>query len=137
MSTALLASCMILAGTGDNAPRAYGPRMDWHSTTPAAMKRAGCPQLVSKRAVPTNTPNYTGYYVGGGAASRKGEPRFAHEGTFGWDYQGPRWLPRRVSLNWWHDRKQQGGVGAYKTDGPHVPDVPNAVRPIKKVGEEH
>ena len=36
---------------------------------------------------PSDTPNYRGYYVGGGAAVH-GQPRSANEGTWGWDYGG-------------------------------------------------
>jgi hypothetical protein len=76
-------------------------------------------RCVAKRARPSDDHRYTGYYVGGGAASPHGDPRGVSEGTWGWDYQGGL-LPRRVSLNWWHGRRTQGGTGAYKTDGPHV-----------------
>ena len=61
--------------------------------------RAGCPQVVSPYARPSVTPNYCGYYVGGGAAIR-GQPRCADEGTWGWDYGGV--FPKWVALNWWH-----------------------------------
>ncbi len=69
-------------------------------------------------SLPSDTGHGIGYYVGGGALPRFGEPRGADEGTWGWDYQG--WLlPRRVVNSWWHGRRYQGGTGAYKTDGPH------------------
>jgi hypothetical protein len=80
--------------------------------------RAGCPQCVSRYAQPTRTPEYVGYYVGGGAA-RDGEPRYPHEGTWGWDYGG-RLFPKRIMLNWWHGERSQGGTGAYKTEGPKI-----------------
>ena len=137
MCGALVLSIAMVAGNGERAPKAYGGRCDWLSTTPSAHKRAGCPEIVSKRAVQTYTSNYQGYYVGGGSSKRSADPRMSIEGTYGLDYQGPRWLPRRVALGWWHGRKYQGGTGAYKTEGPHVPDIPNAVRPIKKFEGEH
>jgi hypothetical protein len=59
-----------------------------------------------------------GYAVGGGCPyPRHAEPPTAAEGTWGWDYQG--WLPRWVTLGWWHGR-YQGGTGAYQTDGPKL-----------------
>lgn len=35
--------------------------------------------------------------------------------------------PIRVALNWWHGQRYQGGIGAYKIDGPEVPDIPAAI----------
>ncbi len=78
--------------------------------------RAGCPQVVSRIARPSNTPYYDGYYVGGGAAVH-GQPRCASEGTWGWDYFGV--VPKRVVLNWWHGAHAQGGGGSYATDHNH------------------
>jgi hypothetical protein len=77
--------------------------------------RAGNPRAVACWAVPSDTGSYIGYYVGGGAACR-GDARCADEGTWGWDYSGCI-LPRRVALGWWHERRYQGGVGAYSTVG--------------------
>jgi hypothetical protein len=81
-------------------------------------QRAGCPESVAPWAVPSNTKHYGGYYVGGGAP-RHGEGRCIDEGTWGWDYLGFA-LPKNVALGWWHGRREQGGEGAYRTDGPHV-----------------
>jgi hypothetical protein len=83
--------------------------------------RAGCPQVVSPRARPSETPNYCGYYVGGGAAVR-GQPRYPNEGTWGWDYVGL--LPKRVALGWWHGAHAQGGGGAYATDHKNLSQNP-------------
>ena len=71
-------------------------------------------------ALPSESKGNVGYQVGGGTtAPHLGEPRRVEEGTWGWDYQG--WLlPRRVIAGWWHGRRNQGGTGAYKTDGPRV-----------------
>jgi hypothetical protein len=70
-------------------------------------------------ARPSNTPDYVGYYVGGGCAWR-GEPRFPDEGTYGWDYGGC-YFARRVWLLWCHGRRYQGGTGAYESDGVQSP----------------
>ncbi|HZL88090.1 MAG TPA: hypothetical protein VFB96_06905 [Pirellulaceae bacterium] len=78
---------------------------------------AGWPANVHGRAHPSDTGRYCGYYVGGGAAWH-GEGRYAHEGTWGWDYHGFI-LPKRVALLWWHGHLQSG-TGAYATDGPKV-----------------
>ncbi len=75
--------------------------------------RAGCPQVVSRCARPSDTPNNGGYYVGGGAAIH-GQPRRPNEGTWGWDFCGL--IPKWVALNWWHGKHWQGGGGAYATD---------------------
>jgi hypothetical protein len=78
--------------------------------------RAGQPHTVAKWARCSNSPSYSGNYVGGGAAWH-GEPRRCDEGTWGWDY-APRhvWSPK-VDLGWWHGRRTQGGTGSYRTDG--------------------
>ncbi len=75
--------------------------------------RAGCPQVVSPHARPSDTPGYWGYYAGGGAAMH-GQPRCPNEGTWGWDYVGL--FRKRVILDWWHGAHAQGGGGAYATD---------------------
>jgi hypothetical protein len=96
-----------LASTGGRAEHTHG--------------RAGCPLQVAWYAVPSDRPQYVGYYVGGGSAIG-GTHRGCDEGTWGWDYQG-RFLPHRVLLYWSHWR-YQGGVGAYRSEGPPVPDLP-------------
>lgn len=78
--------------------------------------RAGFPHLVSPFAKPSVNERYEVGYVGGGSAIG-GSKRYAHEGTFGLDYSG--WVvPRNIWLNWNHGKREQGGEGAYKTDGP-------------------
>ena len=84
-------------------------------------ERAGNPHCISPHAQPTNTPDYIGYYVGGGGGHGAG-PRSVEEGTWGRDYVG-LCLPRHVWLGWNHGLHDQGGTGAYETDGPFVPDV--------------
>jgi hypothetical protein len=77
--------------------------------------RAGFAQSLRKKTWPAITPNYGGYYVGGGVPIF-GEGRYEDEGAFGWDYFGV--FPKRVALNWTHGRREQGSGGTYKTDGP-------------------
>src|SRR5262245_14411745 len=83
-------------------------------------RRAGFPQETSRLAHPSDTGRYTGYTVGGGALRlRRAEAPYPHEGTWGWDYVGGP-FKRRVILGWWHGRRNQGGPGAYRTDGPRI-----------------
>lgn len=84
----------------------------------AAHAQAGCAMNVRSRAIPSNTRHYGGYWVGGGSPIRGDSPT-AEEGTFGWDYFGMTFA-KRIDLNWNHGRRYQGGMGAYKTDGPRV-----------------
>jgi hypothetical protein len=85
---------------------------------PAEGHPHGGPPPVAWWAIPTRTPAYIGYYVGGGCAcARRGEPRYPCEGTWGWDFTGRCFL-RKVDLRWWHGRRYQGGVGAYEPEGP-------------------
>jgi len=92
-----------------------------------SQRRAGYPERIAWYAWPSNTRAYDGYYVGGGAAIG-GSRRCANEGTWGWDYSG--WLlPHRVLLYWTHGRLYQGGTGAYKVNGPPLPDVPALLNP--------
>jgi hypothetical protein len=94
------------------------------------------PPPVACWAKPSRTKAYVGYYVGGGGAVCHPEPRGINEGTWGWDYQGCL-LPRNVWLRWNHGRLYQGGPGAYKVDGPPVPNV-LAVPPLPhRDGGEH
>ena len=87
---------------------------------PAEDIPAGGPPPIACYALPEMPWQYTGYYVGGGCAF-KGSPPDPSQGTWGWDYQGIGCLPRNVWLKWCC--RYQGGPGAYKTDGPHVPNV--------------
>ncbi len=104
----------------------------WGASTAKAqdpgMCRAGCPQNIRCWAVPSETRAYDGYYVGGGVACG-GSRRHCDEGTWGWDYEG--WLlPHRVVLYWSHGRRYQGGTGAYKANGPNLPDVSATVNAV-------
>lgn len=92
---------------------------------------------IHKWAIPSYNHYHIGYWVGGGALSRKkGHAPAFDEGTWGWDYRG--WLiHRRVDLLWWHGRRYQGGSGAYRTDGPHLPHLPHAEGHGESHGEGH
>jgi len=79
--------------------------------------RAGWPECLRTRAIPSDTGRYCGYYVGGGAVTHA-EGRYLDEGTWGWDYLG-LCFRKRVALDWWHGR-YQGGAGQYQTDGPRI-----------------
>ena len=105
-----------LAGTiSAQAPSEIGPA---ESCPQCRQCEKGCAQSIAWYAQPSNTPRYTGYYVGGGATF-KGEPRFVDEGTWGWDYSGAV-IRRHVLLDWWHGQRAQGGIGSYRTDGPRL-----------------
>jgi hypothetical protein len=85
---------------------------------PSSFQRAGNPQEASPLARLSDSGGFIGYYVGGGAVSRRrGDGPYIGEGTWGWDFQG-KFLERQINLLWWHGRRAQGGSGAYKTDGP-------------------
>ena len=91
----------------------------YHSSADAAT-RAGHPGRIAWYASYSVTPAYAGDYVGGDTAWFGGcGGRSTDDGTWGVDFVGMI-LPRRVWLNWSHGRRYQGGVGAYKTDGPHI-----------------
>ena len=80
--------------------------------------RSGHSSSIAPWAQPAKTRHYSGGIVGGGAA-RRGEGRSEIHGTWGWDFHGL--LPRKnIWLGWFHGRKDQGGRGAYKTEGPRI-----------------
>ncbi len=94
--------------------------------------KAGWPEKIACWAAPSENPHYVGYYVGGGAACG-GDRRGPHDGTWGWDYAGCL-LPHRVILRWVHCRRYQGGMGAYATDGPEVPNIiPTITHPRESI----
>lgn len=82
--------------------------------------RAGYSDQLSCLASPSVTPNYCGYYVGGGCACGGGPPG-PLQGTWGWDYCHTCCLAHRVALGWCH--RYQSGIGSYRTDFIHVPNV--------------
>jgi hypothetical protein len=85
------------------------------------MERAGYPLIVSKLAIPSQTPAYYGYYVGGGRVFG-GTGAGPLEGTWGWDY-GCHWLYHPFLALGFGSTHRQGGTGSYSTDkGPEVPN---------------
>ena len=110
----LLLAALVAAASGcslcDGLQSAHRPHAD--------RERAGYPDEVADCAAPSDTGSYVGYQVGGGAP-RKGEGPHVEDGTWGWDYEGWCW-PSKVVLGWWHGLRDQGGEGAYETDGPRV-----------------
>ncbi len=90
---------------------------------PHTDERAGFPRLLSGHLETSATEGGIGYHVGGGAPLGHGVGRLAGDGTWGWDETGSRHFRRRVILGWSQGRKYQGGTGAYRTDGPVMPDL--------------
>ena len=82
--------------------------------------RAGHPECIAPWAAPSNTPRYSGDYVGGGCAFG-GRGRTRDEGTWGWDYHRSV-LSHRPWLDWCCGRRLQARPGTYETDGPRTPD---------------
>jgi hypothetical protein len=78
--------------------------------------QAGCAMLIRSHAIPSNTPHY-GYYRVGGGVPIFGDAPMLDEGTFGWDYYGIL-FNKRIALAWTHGRLYQGGTLGYKPDGP-------------------
>jgi len=106
----------LLGASADEAQRQGDPPQ----TCPLCRQcQKGCAQNVAWYALPSNTPRYIGYYVGGGALLYEGQPRFVDEGTWGWDYS-PLLHKSRARLGWWHGEHAQGGTGSYRTDGPRL-----------------
>jgi len=94
---------------------------------PNTDERAGYPQALAGHLEPSTAPGGIGYYVGGGVPIGhkhfQDEGRTREDGTWGWDETGGVHGRRRVILGWSHGRRYQGGTGAYRTDGPVVPDL--------------
>jgi hypothetical protein len=136
-----LAVLFTAAARADEPPRWHKCRLrEWPGKQPIGpgtqvqtYEGAGYPNELSKYAVPSNGPNYEGYYVGGNTPWAKGGARDRRddEGTWGWDYSG--WCHFRFKVNlFWNDEKYQGGYGAYKIDGPPVKDVGPLIAEIKE-----
>jgi hypothetical protein len=90
---------------------------------PHSDERAGFPRSLSGHVETSTTSGGIGYYSGGGVALGHGEGRRVDQGTWGWDETGCRHFRRRNILGWSQGRKYQGGTGAYRTDGPVMPDL--------------
>ena len=67
----------------------------------------------SPLARPSDTPNYCGYYVGGGAACAR-PAEICGRGHLGLGLCRP--VSQMGALDWWHGGHPQGGGGAYATD---------------------
>ena len=113
-----------VASPDDQRAEIHPQQADWINAAFAGLDyrsdahcRAGWPECIRTRAIPSDTGRYCGYWVGGGAACF-GEEHYLDEGTWGWDYMG-FCFRKRVALDWWHGR-YQGGVGQYQTDGPKL-----------------
>jgi hypothetical protein len=90
---------------------------------PHTDERAGFPRDFSACLEPSVTPGGIGYHVGGGVPWGHGEGRRRDDGTWGWDETGTQHFRLRNILGWSGGRKYQGGTGAYRTDGPVMPDL--------------
>ena len=105
----LVSSCVTLQAGGRHCDTCE--RYDRHTY-------AGWPHCISRWARPSYGCHESGCYVGDGPPFH-GDSRCAHEGTWGWDYHG-RLFTKSIWLGWHHGRREQGGYGAYKSDGPHI-----------------
>jgi hypothetical protein len=130
LTLAAVLAGLLLAGSARSADEAKPPDdakplgTDGCNNTFA---RAGYPDETSCFAKLGRRPNYCGYYVGGGCVcgpvTCHGSLPAPYQGTYGWDYCcGPCGLNHRVILGWCFGCRPKGGTGAYKTDGPHVPN---------------
>jgi hypothetical protein len=81
-------------------------------------QRSGYASSIAPWAQRTVSRHYSGGFLGGGAA-RRGEDRREIQGTWGWDFHGLA-AGKKIWLGWWNGRRDQGGRGAYKTDGPRL-----------------
>ncbi|MBI1345975.1 hypothetical protein GC163_06770 [bacterium] len=120
-----LGLAMIVIGvTGSYALSADWMPHFWRRPCPPThserLERAGNPFCLSKWARCSEEKYDRGYYVGGGAA-KGGDIRYWHEGTWGWDYDGPG---SHVELGWFHGRRYQSGEGQYEPDEKNRPFAP-------------
>lgn len=103
---------------GDQASRAE--RKAFEATLPGSHIRAGQPHSVAPLAKPTYTREYEAGYIGGGVPTwGRGRSPTVHEGTWGRDYVGNRFM-RQVWLRWSDGTRHQSGGGKYETDGPKL-----------------
>lgn len=115
---AWIASIATLAAYGEPAVRTQ--RKAFESTLEGSQVRAGYPFELRRLSRATYTPDYEAGYVGGGVpAWGGGRGPTVHEGTWGRDYVGNRYL-RQVWLRWSDGTRYQGGGGTYQTDGPKI-----------------
>ncbi len=117
-ATALIVAMLIPASLASRGADAAEPAPPPERPQVVSFSFGGGYDCVARYARPSTTPAYGGYFVGGGSAI-DGEPRFTSEGTWGWDYFG-HLFQRRIALDWWHGERYQGGIGAYKPNGPKL-----------------
>ena len=118
LATALLPGVCAVAGEPTPAAAACVTARAAHADH--SFHRAGHPECVACYALPSETAPHAGGYVGGGCAVG-GCARGRDQGTWGWDYCGGI-LGHHPWLGWCHGRRCQGGAGAYRSDGPRVPN---------------
>ena len=147
-----LLSCLVLLSLGATVVRAQddcntGEWLPWwkrlfikrfrgdlfygNGGPPHTFDQTGHPDEISKFAFPSETPNYFGYYVGGGCAFHGGPPG-PTEGTWGWDYAGLCCHCKRLVLNWCHKCKGGAYGGPYRIDGPKTPDIGPCIEKVKE-----
>ena len=104
------------------------------------MERAGNPRRVAWWAVPSVKKHDAMGYIGGGSVKSNNllarGPYSAtgptHDGTIGSDFAGFHMRMGRVFLAPSADPSRGNNIAhAYRTDGPHVPDI-FALRPLRK-----
>ena len=98
---------------------------------PHTFENAGYPDQISHYAYPSETPNYFGYYVGGGCV-RGGGPPGPTDGTWGWDYGGLCCHCKKLVLGWCDKCKGGAFGGPYRIDGPRTPDVGPCIEKLKE-----
>ena len=79
-------------------------------------QRSGHPHHVAPWATCSVDGKYSSWFVGGGTPFAKGRPRKRTEGTWGLDYGG-LFGHAHVWLKYTRFHRNQGGEGAYATDG--------------------
>ena len=79
-------------------------------------KRAGNPHCVAWWAKCSVDGKYSSWFVGGGSPFARGRCRKPTEGTWGLDYNG-FFGHAKVWMNYTRYNRNQGGEGAYETDG--------------------
>lgn len=89
------------------------------------LQRTGQAYCTSRIAHPGVTPQYCGYYVGGGCILRcNSGPPGPCRGTWGLDYCRNWFFRHRVKLGWCSRKRYKGGSGSYRTEDPiEIPNV--------------
>ena len=95
-----------------------GPSLQAENPPTNDQQRSGYASSIAPWARRTVSRHDSGGFVGGGAA-RRGEDRSEIQGTWGWDFHGLMG-GKKIWLGWGNGRRDQGGRGAYKTEGPRI-----------------